>query len=65
MPDVPVSKERGYIPQYKVAGQQMHYRMNEGNDDDEVVLLEGVDISSTTSSPHNSGTGRSPFITAQ
>lgn len=56
MPDVPVSKERGYIPQYTVAGQHVHYRMSEGNDDDG-VLLEGVDISSSASSPHDSGTG--------
>jgi hypothetical protein len=26
MPDVPYEKDRGYTPQYKVAGQALHYR---------------------------------------
>ena len=42
MPDVPVSKERGYIPQYKVAGNKLQYRVEGGKT--EGVLLEGVDV---------------------
>lgn len=32
MPDIPVSKERGYIPQYKVTGQQMHFHVDQDHD---------------------------------
>lgn len=42
MPDVPVSKERGYLPQYKVAGNKINYRADGGKTAG--VLLEGVDV---------------------
>jgi hypothetical protein len=33
MPDVPHVKDRGYTPQYKVAGQALHYRGLEEGDE--------------------------------
>jgi hypothetical protein len=33
MPDVPHDKDCGYTPQYKVAGQALHYRGLEEGDD--------------------------------
>lgn len=42
-PDIPMTKERSYIPQYKVAGQDVHYRVDGGKTAG--VLLEGVDVS--------------------
>jgi hypothetical protein len=44
MPDVPYEKDRGYMPQYKVAGQALHYRgLAEGDEAAAAAVPAGDD----------------------
>jgi hypothetical protein len=45
MPDVPYEKDRGYTPQYKVAGQALHYRgLAEGDAPAAAAAAGDVDV---------------------